>query len=83
MRAAADIGVGDLQTYFYLVLLGGALSLWALLLAGVGLARLVPFARQGEHRLMATLIGGMLVLAIAFVLAAAVGLVVVGTGHAT
>ncbi|MDQ6748081.1 MAG: hypothetical protein M3010_08275 [Candidatus Dormibacteraeota bacterium] len=61
--------MGQLQTVFYIVLVGGTIIAMALFLVGVGFGTLPAFYRRQEHRLLAALIGGALVFTLAFILA--------------
>jgi hypothetical protein len=72
--------MGQLQTVFYIVLVGGVIVGLALFLVGVGLATLPPFYRRADHRLLANLIGGALLFTLAFI-AVMSGLVVYSVGH--
>ena len=65
MTATSEMG--QLQTVFYIVLVGGTIIVFALFLLGVGFATLPAFFRRPEHRLLASLIAGALVLALGFV----------------
>ena len=65
--------MGPLQTYFYLVLVGGiGIAVW-LLLIGVTLRSVVRGLRTGEQPLTFLLIGGAAVVALAFVMLGAIG----------
>lgn len=65
--------MGPLQTYFYLVLVGGiGIAVW-LLLIGVTLRYVVRGLRTGEQPLTFLLIGAAAVVALAFVVLGAVG----------
>lgn len=65
--------MGPLQTYFYLVLVGGiGIAVW-LLLIGVTLRYVVRGLRTGEQPLTFLLIGGAAVVALAFVMLGAIG----------
>ncbi|HZU15434.1 MAG TPA: hypothetical protein VFD01_02330 [Candidatus Dormibacteraeota bacterium] len=59
--------MGQLQTFFYLALIGGlGVALW-LLLVGIGLAYVVRGLRAGEQRLTMALVGGALLAVLTFV----------------
>ncbi|MFN2465794.1 MAG: hypothetical protein ABR598_05945 [Candidatus Dormibacteria bacterium] len=65
MIAASEMG--QLQTVFYIVLIGGTLIAMALFLIGVGFVTLPRFYRRPDHRLMAGLIGGALLFTLSFI----------------
>jgi hypothetical protein len=65
--------MGPLQTYFYLVLLGGiGIAVW-LLLIGLTLRYVVRGLRTGEQPLTFLLIGGAALVALAFVVLGTIG----------
>jgi hypothetical protein len=65
--------MGPLQTYFYLVLLGGlGIAVW-LLLIGITLRYVVRGLRAGEQPLTFLLIGGAALVALGFVLLGTIG----------
>jgi hypothetical protein len=78
--AVSASSVGDLQTIFYLALVGGILLTLTLFLLGVGFAGLPAFFRRPGHRLLASLITGALAFTSVFI-AATSGILVYAVGH--
>ena len=77
----AASSVGELQTVFYLVLVTVVIVGLALLFLGIGYAELVGFARDPAHRLMSSLIGAGLTLALLFIVAVSGAFLYSVTGH--
>jgi hypothetical protein len=60
--------MGQLQTVFYIVLIGGTIIGFALFLLGVGFATVPSFFRKPEHKLLASLITAALVFTLGWIL---------------
>ena len=80
MIAASEMG--QLQTVFYIVLIGGTIIGFALFLVGVGLATVPAVFRQPGHRLLASLITGALVFTLGWILFVSATLVYAVGHHA-
>jgi len=76
----AGSSVGDLQTVFYLVLVGGIILALGLFFLGVGFTQLPGLFHQSGHRLLAGLITGAFAVALLFIVAVG-GALVYGVGH--
>ncbi|HEY8740002.1 MAG TPA: hypothetical protein VIN56_05380 [Candidatus Dormibacteraeota bacterium] len=74
--------MGQLQTVFYIALVGGVLVGFTLFLLAVGAVTLRRFLRRPGHRLLASLIAGALGLMFTFIAATSAALVYVLSHHA-
>jgi len=68
-------GMDELQTIFYLALVVGLMLLFVFIFLGIGLRHWVTLLREGEHPLIAAIVGFTLLGILAFVIVSA-GLVV-------
>jgi hypothetical protein len=72
--------VGDLQTIFYLALVGAVILGLALFLLAVGFSQLPGFFKEPGHRLLASLVTGAFTAALVFI-AAVSGALFYAVGH--
>lgn len=63
-------GMDELQTFFYLALLIGVMLTFIFVILGIGLRQWVSLAREGEHPLIASIIGLTLIGALTFIVVA-------------
>lgn len=64
-------GMDELQTIFYLALIIGVLLTFAVVFLGIGLTQWVSLVREGEHPVIAGVVGFTLGGALAFVVVSA------------
>ena len=74
--------MGQLQTVFYIVLVGGIIITFALFLLGVGFATVPAVFRKPGHRLLAGLITGALVFTLGWIVAISATLIYSVSRHA-
>lgn len=60
-------GMDELQTIFYLALVVGVMLIFVFIFLGVGLTQWVSLVREGEHPLIAAIVGFTLLGALVFV----------------
>ncbi len=63
-------GMDELQTFFYLALVVGVMLTFIFVLLGIGLRQWVSLVREGEHPVMAAIIGFTLLGALTFIVIA-------------
>lgn len=74
--------MGQLQTVFYIVLVGGIIISFALFLLGVGFATVPAVFRKPGQRLLASLIAGALVFTFGWILVISATLIYTVSHHA-
>lgn len=64
-------GMDELQTIFYLALVIGLMLIFIFIFLGIGLTQWVSLLREGEHPLIAGIVGFTLIGALVFIIVAA------------